>query len=186
VFGRILFFILLAFQSALANTDLAQIKGEDLFTTKEISIAAEGKKGLVVIFLSSKCPCSDSHNQEMNSLSKDYPDFRFVAVHSNVDEDLTKSREYFKKADLKFPVIQDGKAEIADRFKALKTPHAFVVLPTGDVAYQGGASSSKKFETAERKYLREALDDLQNGRKVKTPEGRTLGCVISRGEKNVW
>jgi len=28
--------------------------------------------------------------------------------------------------------------------------------------------------------------DLKAGRAVQTPEGRTLGCVISRGEKNVF
>lgn len=172
--------------SILALALPSEVTGPDVFKKQPVKVALENKKGLVVVFLSAKCPCSDSHIIEMKSLKTDFPDFNFVAVHSNVNEGEEVTTQYFKKVELPFPVVQDEKAEIANQFQALKTPHAFVVLPDGKVAYQGGVSSSKRFENADRKLLREALDDLQAGKTVRTPEGRTLGCVIERGEKNVW
>lgn len=164
------------------------ITGTDLLNGKEITVGLENKldpkdnkKGLVVVFLSAKCPCSNSHVEEIESLSKEYPDFGFVAVHSNKDEDLAKSKDYFLTKKISFPVIQDQDTKIADEFDAKSTPHAFIVLANGKLAFKGGVSDRSKFSESRRKYLREALNDLHNNREVKTPDARTLGCAISRG-----
>ncbi len=104
-----------------------------------------------------------------------------------MDEDESIVSQYFKSANLPFPVIKDSNTLLADKFKALKTPHVFVLLNDGTTAYQGGVSSSRHFDDkTNRKYLREALEDLAALRKVQTPEGRTLGCVISRRGKHDW
>lgn len=166
--------------------NLGIVDGTDAVKDAKVHVSSEGKKGLVVVFLSAKCPCSDSHVAELKSLAKDYPEFKFVAVNSNTDETMEQSQEYFKRVQFEFPVVKDKNLEIADRFKAFKTPHAFVVSEKGDIVYQGGVSSSRQFATADRKFLREALVNLHDGKAVATPESRTLGCVITRGEKNVW
>jgi hypothetical protein len=145
------------------------------------------KKGLVLIFLSAVCPCSNSHIVEIKSLYENYPDFEFVGVHSSTIEERAQTVDYFARVDLPFPVVRDTGAKLADEFKAQKTPHVFVVLPDGTMAFQGGISSSMHFEdNVDRKYLREALRDLSEGRKVRTPQARTLGCVIARGGKSDW
>jgi peroxiredoxin len=168
------------------SAPIKSISGQNLLTSEILSFQTEAQKGLVVVFVSAVCPCSNSHVQEMNQLAKDFSDFKFVAIHSNVNEPLEMSQAYFKKAGFSFPVIEDQKAQLADQFQAFKTPHSFIVLPDGTFAYQGGVSSSHDFAKSKQKYLREALADVQAGRAVQTPEGRTLGCVISRGEKNVF
>lgn len=177
----------LALSSSVAAALPYQISGQSVTEDLHVQVGGATKKGLVVVFLSAICPCSNSHLVELKSLKKDYPDFDFIGVHSNTDENKELTSSYFKTANLPFPVVQDSGAKLADEFKALKTPHVFVILSDGKTAYQGGVSSSRHFDDkTDRKYLREALDDLSAGRKVKTPEGRTLGCVISRGGKNVW
>lgn len=148
--------------------------------------ARTDSRGVVVTFLSAKCPCSNSHVKELKSLKDTYPEFDFVAVHSNPDEAPELTQAYFADINLPFPVIQDQKTALADQFGAFKTPHTFVVLKSGEIAYQGGVSSSKDFDRATEKFLREALEDLHQKREVKKKEGRTLGCVISRGETHVW
>lgn len=178
--------IFLTLSSISSAAPIKQISGENILTKEKITLQTEGQKGLVAIFVSARCPCSNSHVQELNKLAKDFPDFKFVAIHSNVDEPTEEAKIYFKNAKFTFPVIEDQKANLADQFQAFKTPHSFIVLPDGSFAYQGGVSNSHDFEKAKRKYLREALTDLQAGRSVQTAEGRTLGCVISRGEKNVF
>jgi peroxiredoxin len=168
------------------SAPIKSISGQNLLTSEKIELQTEGQKGLVVVFVSARCPCSNSHVQELNKLSQEFKDFKFVAIHSNVDEPLDESKTYFKNVSFSFPVIQDQKAELANQFQAFKTPHAFILTPDGNFAYQGGVSNSHDFAKAKKIFLREALSDLKIGQKVRTPEGRTLGCVISRGEKNVF
>lgn len=164
----------------------ANVVGPDVRTGEAISPSLTGRKGLVAVFLSAVCPCSNSHLRELSALSKEYPDYVFIGIHSNTDEKKQSTQNYFETANLPFPVIQDNGAKIADEFKAYKTPHAFIMKSNGEIVYQGGVSSSHDFENADRKYLREALEDLAKDRPVRTKLGRTLGCVISRGGNNVW
>lgn len=157
------------------------ITGVELSTGKNVTVSSENKKGLVVVFLSAKCPCSNSHVIEITNLAKEFTDFNFVAVHSNKDEPIDLTKEYFVNTKLPFAVIQDQDTKIADDFKAFKTPHAYIVMADGKVAYQGGVSDSNNFAESKKKYLREALTDIHDNKPVRTPEGRTLGCSISRG-----
>ena len=161
----------------------AKLQGPDLFTGQMVELKP-GPKGSVVIFLSAKCPCSNSHVEVIKKLAKEFPSAAFVAVHSNSDEGEELSRSYFRGADLGFPVIQDLQNQIADEFRANKTPHAFVVSSDGRTVYRGGVTDSKDAGKSARNFLREALEDLTSGTKIRTAEARTLGCSISRGGKN--
>lgn len=172
--------------SAHATPQIKFLEGKHLLTDTKVLVDSSNSKGLVVVFLSAKCPCSNSHNTELKDLAQIYKEFNFVAVHSNVDEGKDLSKPYFKNAAFPFPVIEDEKSKLADQLQASKTPHAFIFASSGEVLYQGGISNSKDCAKADRKFLREALVDLHSGKVVRTPEGRTLGCAISRGEKNVW
>lgn len=158
------------------------ISGPDLVSGEPVKVES-GDLGTVVAFLSANCPCSRSHVPELKKLSAEYPQFRYVGVHSNRDEDLVPSREYFAGEKLGFPVIEDSEAKIADQFRALKTPHVFIILKSGRVAFQGGMTDSKDCAKADAKYLKDALDDLAAGKQVRNPEVRTLGCSISRRSK---
>ena len=168
--------------SVIAGTDL--LKG----SPRTVATRFPDKKALVVVFMSARCPCSNSHVPVLTQLSEKYPDVSFVAVHANADEPVAEAQPYFKRLNLPFPVIEDAHAKVADQFKALKTPHVFVLSPEGQVLYQGGVTNSAMADQSDRNYLSEALEDIQNGKKVRTVSGRTLGCVIAReGEnKNVW
>jgi hypothetical protein len=177
---------LIAFGSLSASALPTAVTGKSVKDSSPVSVEIGEKKGLVAVFFSTKCPCSNSHLEEVRKLSQEYPEFAFVGIHSNTDEGQEQTQAYFKNADLPFPVIQDTGAKLANEFRASKTPHAFIVLKSGETAFQGGASDSKDCGSATKKYLRAALDDLHSGRKVKEPYVRTLGCAIARGGKNVW
>lgn len=181
----ILFCVLLPLGAEAAPPALEGLSAE---TQAPLKIAFDpAKKALVLVFLSVKCPCSRSHVAEVRRLAKDYPQFQFVAVHSNTDENREVTQEYFKVQDLGIPVVQDEGAKIANEWKALKTPHVFIVSAQGEVLYKGGVSDSAKFEKASKFYLREALADLAHDKPVRTGETRVLGCAIERGENvDVW
>ena len=178
---QVIYFVLTLLLSAMAvASDLNFVSGHGAIRGEPIKIAAEKNRPLVVVFLSARCPCSHSHLDELRTLAQEFSSFKFVAVHSNSDEDERMAKDYFQTNPLPFPAIKDVKAALANKFKANKTPHAFVVNENGDIEYQGGVSSSERFQKAERKYLREALTDLVENKLVRTPHARTLGCAIGR------
>jgi peroxiredoxin len=165
------------------------VSGTNLLTGAKISVPTRfsDKKGLVIIFMSAKCPCSDSHVSEMKKLSEQYSDFKFTVIHSNTDEPKDFSQKYFKQVQLPFEVIEDEKTKLADEFKAYKTPHAFLINPQGEIVYQGGVTNSSDAKKSDLHFLANALEDLSQGKPVRIANGRTLGCVIIReSEKNVW
>ena len=165
---------------ALGSPLPVDIKGPDFSGLNQTRVEIGEKKGLVVVFLSAKCPCSNSHVEELKKLKTDFPDFSFVGIHSNMDENEIDALKYFKEIKLSFPVIQDNKATYADQFTAFKTPHSFVLNKQGEILYQGGVSDSHSLESSNKLFLREALEDISKGAKVRSPEGRTLGCFIVR------
>jgi AhpC/TSA family len=178
----------------LDKTDAAKgavmqnMTGLDLVTGKPLTVSF--KTITILVFLSARCPCSHSHMGELQKLSKGFPQFQFVGIHSNWDEPPAQAKVYFKGNPIGFPVIQDENMMWADKYRAAKTPHTFVVKSEfiegeikSSVLYKGGVSNSALFDQAERKYLREVLTDLSQNKPPRIQEGRTLGCLISRGGK---
>jgi thioredoxin-related protein len=164
-----------------APVNFQPIKGQDLLSGQEVVIdPSAAKKKMVLTFLSSKCPCSNSHVAILRELAKKHPAFEFVAVHSNADEKVDQAKEYFAKAQLGFAVLQDTGSQLANRFRALKTPHTFVLNENGEMLYKGGVTSSNNGPAADHQYLADALNEIESGQPVKVAEGRTLGCVIAR------
>lgn len=157
------------------------ISGNDLRTGEHISVnPKENSKGTVVVFLSTQCPCSRSHEKVVQALAHEFSELKFVGVHSNQDEKAEISQKYFKEGGFSFPIIQDDKFKIADEYRALKTPHAFIVGPQGECWFNGGVDNSSDAARANQHYLRNALLDLRNGKEPKEKQVRTLGCVIKR------
>jgi hypothetical protein len=157
----------------------AVIAGQNLLNDGKVEVAP-GKLGTVVVFMSAKCPCSNSHVNVVKKLAQDFKDYNFVAVHSNSDESADQAKSYFSAAGLPFPVIEDNGDKLADEYKAFKTPHAFLIAADGKTVFKGGVTNSHEGETAGKNYLRDALADVQAGRAVKVSEARTLGCAITR------
>jgi hypothetical protein len=168
--------------AGLASNDnkIIEIKGlrynESLMSPFSVTI----KRPTLVVFLSAKCPCSHSHISHLQELKKQFPEIDFLAIHSNLDETEQEGKEYFLKNSLGFPVIRDEKNSLANLFRAMKTPHAYLLNSEGVVLYQGGVSNSSDCKRATALYLKDALKDLSENRPIKTPQTRTLGCALPR------
>ena len=176
------FFALTLISSAYAFP--TEFQGQSIFGEKLQIRANSAQKGTVLIFLSAKCPCSASHEQDLRSLSNEYSKkgFQFLGIHSNSDESLDLTRSHFKASNFSFPVLRDETQTLADAFQAYKTPHAFVLDPGGQLVYQGGVDDSHLAQEAKRHYLKDALIALSTGKKPDPAVARALGCVIKRKE----
>ena len=135
----------------------------------------------VAYFLSSGCPCSQAHFDHLNQLQKDFgKKFQFIGFHSSRSIKIKKARQYFAQFDIDFPIINDPELVYANQFKALKTPHIFVVSPSGEVVFQGGATDSRNPKRAKNFYLKTALEQISRGHQVTLARAKTLGCYIQR------
>lgn len=163
-----------------APKPIEQIKGFDLISQKDFSRSFPGKAPVAVVFLSAKCPCSASHEQLLNDLSRQFPQVEFLGIHSNADETIVDSQKHFQEAQLSFPVIQDSKAHYANFWGALKTPHVFLLNKEGEIIYQGGVTDSHVGPSAKKQFLRDVLEDLTANKTLRHKQGKALGCYIQR------
>jgi thiol-disulfide isomerase/thioredoxin len=160
---------------------LPPLKGINLLTGESLELEwRDHKKGVVLVFVSSTCPCSNSHIPHLIKLSLDFPEFKFLGIHSNKNESQTEAQVYFQSKSLPFPVIRDHNLEWADRLKALRTPHAYLINPKGEILYQGGVTSSADAEKADSFYLKVTLKNYLLGKKIDKSKSRVLGCQIAR------
>lgn len=137
------------------------------------------KIGNVLIFISKDCPCSKGNLSYINSLANEFSEFNFVAIHSKKNVSNEEVQKYLQDKNLSFDIINDSNLKIADTYKALKTPHAFI-LKGDSVVYNGGITNTTMPENAKEFYLRDALLSIKATGKPTKSETRTLGCFISR------
>lgn len=158
------------------------IAGLDLIQGSQLSYDLSKSENTVLVFLSAKCPCSNSHIPKLKELEREFKKdgFAFLGIHSNSNEDVKISTEYFKNLKLPFPVIQDSDAKIADQFKAFKTPHVFVLNKKNEILFQGGVDDSKDAARAKKNFLELALLKIRNKETPPVKEARVLGCEIKR------
>lgn len=158
----------------------ATLISHSLIDGSKVEISLKDGTTKVFVFVSATCPCSESHEEILKSLSKEFGKISFIAVHSNANESPKESKEHFSKTNFPFLILQDDSAKIADEFGALKTPHAFVVNGTGDVIFSGGVTNSANAKMANKQYLKEALLSVQAEKLPEPKVARALGCVITR------
>lgn len=184
-------FLIFFLNSLFAQAALTQFDGLDLVTNSKIAISADSTdkiKATALVFISAKCPCSGSHMTELKDLALNYPEIQFVGIHSNLDESLMMSQDFFKNNQLGFPILQDENQKLAEHFGAYKTPHVFVLDSKGEVLYKGGVTNSHQAPKSDKKYLREVLKALAAHEPLPWKQTKALGCAIERPDdnKDVW
>jgi len=155
-------------------------EGVDLRNNHAVSVKFSSKKFLVAYFLNRGCPCSQAHFDHLNDLQKKYKNFSFIGFHSNKTINKESAMEYFSKYKIDFPILLDKDLIYANQFKAVKTPHVFVLDKEGKTFFQGGATDSRDPKRAHHFYLRDALASLSRGENVKVRNAKTIGCYIQR------
>jgi peroxiredoxin len=132
-------------------------------------VRGPGTRGVVLVFLSSRCPYVAQAREGLGELVKKYADrISFLGVNANQNEpaDDVKADAIARFA---FPVLRDEGAKIADLYAAERTPEVFLIDSKGIIRYHGGVAD-----------LDAALDDLAAGRDIARPEAKAFGCTIKR------
>jgi thiol-disulfide isomerase/thioredoxin len=145
----------------------------------------KGDKATVVLFLSFDCPNSNGYTPTLLDLHSAYS-AKGVKIVAVSETDLTVAELKAKVAEYKlpFPVFVDPKQATADAFKAKHTPEAFVLDHNLVLRYRGRIDNMfsdrlKRNPTVTDHDLKNAIDDLLEGKVVRTPITKAVGCPIS-------
>ncbi len=151
------------------------------------AVAFSALKGpiTVVTFIATECPVSNSYNQRMSDLYKDYSskNVKFIFVNANRSEPASEVRAHAKRVGFPFPVYKDPDNVVADRFDAQVTPESYVMDSAGILRYHGSIDDNMNQSRVHTQRLRAALDALLAGKPVHATETKAFGCTIKRARR---
>lgn len=171
-----------------ASLPKAAVKLRDI-TGKEITLKTSMKEnGLLVMFSCNACPVVVKNQSRAKdicqySLSKNVG---VVLLNSNEadrndDESLDAMKNYAKAQAYNWYYAVDKKSELANAFGANRTPECFLFDKNGKLVYHGAIDDNPNdMDNVSRHHLKEAINELLNGKNVSVKETRSVGCIIKR------
>jgi len=141
-----------------------------------------GAKGVVILFIATKCPVSNAYNERMEKLAQDYKakGVNVVGINANSTEPAAEVKSHATDKGLTFTILKDDGNKIADRLGATRTPEAYVLDANMKLVYHGRIDNSQKVEGITANDLRDALDEMLAGKTVTKAGGAAFGCSIKR------
>ncbi len=150
------------------------------------------KKVLIIIFSCNHCPYVQAYEERIKEIQKDYEKKGVVVVAINSNDDTRYEADSFegmvesaKIKSFNFTYLRDETQSVAKAFGATHTPEAFIFNVERKLVYHGKIDDNWKEEAkVKNRYLREALDELLEGKEVSVPETFSIGCTIKWKTEN--
>ncbi|MBN2119346.1 MAG: redoxin domain-containing protein [Anaerolineales bacterium] len=138
-------------------------------------------KIVIVNFWSAECPHSERTDRYLVSLLEGWDgEVGMLSIAANRSESARMVAEAAETRRLP-RVLLDAEQAVADLYKALTTPHVFLVDREGILRYRGAVDNiTFRHREATRFFLQEAVEALLHGRLPELPETPAYGCVIVR------
>jgi thiol-disulfide isomerase/thioredoxin len=146
-----------------------------------------------LFFVATDCPISNAYAPAIQQICLDYrsrgiscfliyEDLANGPSGGNLNEEVRKHLREYRYAGI--PALIDRTRAVAGRAKASITPQAVVIDRESRIRYRGRidnwyVSFGKRRQTATEHDLRDALDAVLEGRRVRKVETEALGCYIA-------
>lgn len=185
---NILFLAIILFASVVIAVDINKVENFKLkdYNGKEYQLGDfTNSKAIVIMFIATQCPVSNDYNTRMVEIYNDYKDkgIAFIGINSNKQESIDEIKEHASKNNFAFTILKDEKNIIADKFEASVTPEIFVLNKNFEVLYHGRIDDSRKIDNVKEKDLRNALNEILEGKEVSIKKTKAFGCTIKRVDK---
>ncbi len=145
----------------------------------------DDKQIVVLIFMANRCPTARVYTERLKAIQNEYgpKSVQLIGVNSDNQyffsiEALSKMIEVAEERELNFPYLKDADQSLAKSYGALVTLHAFVLDKGRNLRYRGRIDDSRDPSNVTTNDLRNALDDLLEGKEVRIPETRPFACSI--------
>ncbi len=182
--------LFLALSSVGAHSETAKKPSKawesaDLNGKKAILLKEKSLKATVLLFITPDCPISNAYAPDWNALRKAYAPkhIAFYLVYVSTDAPIKDIQKHYKDFQYSCPALLDRKHALAKRVKATVTPESVVLSPQGKILYQGRIDD-RFIDFGVTRYtpkthdLRDALNEITQGKRVSVSKTRAVGCFI--------
>jgi len=144
--------------------------------------------GLIVIFSCNTCPFVLAWENRYNKIGESASENKIgvVLLNSNYlkrddDDSLEAMQQHAVEKGYSMPYLVDKESVIANDWGAQTTPHVFFFDHNFRLVYKGAIDDNFKNQAeVKRHYLEDAINEVGQGKPVKNPETKPLGCSIKR------
>jgi peroxiredoxin len=143
-------------------------------------------KALIVIFSCNHCPYVQAYEDRIKQIQEDYKTegVSVVAINSNEDmnypdDSFKNMKKRFLEKKFNFPYLRDDDQYVARAYDATHTPEIFLFDKQRKLAFHGKIDDNwQEPKKVQNHYLKNALDELLEGKEISVPETFTIGCTI--------
>jgi thioredoxin-related protein len=147
-----------------------------------------GENGILVIFSCNTCPFVVAWEDRYHMVSKLAKENKigYVLVNSNYNnrngvDSFNAMKEHAKTNKYDWAYLLDDESAVANAFGAQTTPHVFLFDKNKKLVYKGTIDDNHKdAKQVKEFYLKDALNNLGNGKEITNKETRNVGCSIKR------
>jgi len=147
-------------------------------------------KAIVLLVQGNGCPIVRNVITDFNTVVSDYTEkgVSFFMINSNLQDDKEAILKEATAFDFSVPVLKDNAQLIADELNINTTAEAFILHPTTrEILYRGPINDRLDYEAQKNApsntFLRDALDAVIKGKRVKSQQEVTRGCTVTRRSK---
>lgn len=152
---------------------------------KSIDMAKLSHPSAVFFFLSPECPLCQNYSVKMGELIDQHQNdsLKFIGVFSGAFYSVPEIKKYLRKYQLmELTPILDPDLSLANGLGATITPEA-VLTEKREILYRGAIDDwaidlGHKRLKVNRDYLHDAIEALQNNRKIDPSRTAAVGCFI--------
>jgi peroxiredoxin len=147
----------------------------------------KSEKATVIMFICNHCPFVKHVQKQLVKLAREYQakGISFVAISSNdvekyPDDSPQRMKEVAQELGYPFPYLYDESQEVARAYDAACTPDFYVFDKNLKLVYRGQMDASRPGNNipVTGKDLREALDNILQGKPVSEDQRPSIGCNI--------
>lgn len=171
-----------------ASLPKGDIKMKDISGTLVSMNEVKTANGLLVMFSCNTCPYV-IRNQERTKEICRYAESKHIGViilNSNDGgrqdgESFSDMEAYAKQQGYIWKYALDSRNEVADAFGASRTPECYLFNGAEKLVYHGAIDNSPADAgSVSRVHIKEALNEMTEGKDVSVRETRSVGCSIRR------
>lgn len=144
------------------------------------------KPVLVVVFSCNHCPYVQAYEDRLIAIQRDYAGRGVQVVAINSNDDANYPEDSFEQMMVRaqargfnFVYLRDASQAVARVYDATHTPQLFVFDRARTLRYTGKIDDNwQNPQAVTRRFLRDAIDALLNGRDPVEAQTHAIGCTI--------
>ncbi len=153
---------------------------------KEVKLADLKGKIVVLEWFNYECPFVRYHYEKastMKDLAAKYKDKNVVwlAINSTGHQETAKNKEYAKKNNVLYPILDDRSGKVGRAYHATNTPHIFIIDTEGNIVYNGAIDNAPMGKVSNDQklvnYVDAALEELIP-KTVTIAKTKPYGCTV--------